>query len=193
MPFPTETSLQFMRNGSELVATEFEQLYAQIGGWLGKEHASTGAHKAITATSIAFPSDGTALSVYAEGEWTPAVLFGGASTGVTYQVQVGRYTRIGRLVIATAAIVLTSKGSSTGNATLGGLPFTVGPDTNGSASVFVGYFASFSAGTTSVTGYAAGAGTAVTLSANGAGGTNALTDAEFTNTSGFQLTAIYFA
>ena len=54
--------------------------------------------------------------------------FGGASTGITYSAQLGRYTKIGRMVIATGNIVLTSKGTSTGAAQIAGLPFTAAND-----------------------------------------------------------------
>lgn len=62
---------------------------------------------------------------YEEGLFTPTINFGGASVGVTYSAQVGRYTRTGDCVNFSIREVLTSKGSSTGTAFLGGLPFTV--------------------------------------------------------------------
>jgi len=58
------------------------------------------------------------------GAWTPVVAFGGASVGVTYAIQVGRYVRTGNLVMATCHVQLTSNGSSTGSFTITGLPFT---------------------------------------------------------------------
>src|SRR5262245_45536848 len=66
-----------------------------------------------------------ALQTYVEGTFTPALTFGGASVGITYATQSGFYTRIGRLVHIEIAIMLTSVGSSTGNAVITGLPFTV--------------------------------------------------------------------
>lgn len=76
---------------------------------------------AATATSINF--GGTSLSIYAESTWTPALSFGGGSVGITYSTQSGTYIRIGKLVVASFNIVLTSKGSSTGAASISGLPF----------------------------------------------------------------------
>jgi hypothetical protein len=67
-----------------------------------------------------------ALDDYEEGTWTMGISFGGASVGVTYASNTGSYTKIGRQVTVTGAIFLTSKGSSTGAATITGLPFTVG-------------------------------------------------------------------
>jgi hypothetical protein len=56
-------------------------------------------------------------------EWTPAVTFGGASTGITYSTQTGTYARVGNMVYIECLIVLTSKGSATGAAQITGLPF----------------------------------------------------------------------
>lgn len=57
------------------------------------------------------------LDDYEEGSWTPVLNFGGAATGITYAAGTsGRYTKIGRLVTATANLVLSSKGSATGSA-----------------------------------------------------------------------------
>lgn len=56
--------------------------------------------------------------------FSPTLLFNGASTGITYASQIGRYTVFGKLVTFSAVIELTSKGSASGNASLllGGLP-----------------------------------------------------------------------
>ena len=67
-----------------------------------------------------------ALDDYEEGTWTMGIAFGGASVGVTYSSNTGTYTKIGRQVTVNGLLQLTSKGSSTGNATITGLPFTIG-------------------------------------------------------------------
>jgi hypothetical protein len=88
---------------------------------------------------IAFPAtqvtsaDANTLDDYEEGTWTPALTFGGGSTGITYSVQLGRYTKIGRIVHVQFRITLSAKGSSTGAAVLNGLPFTVVNSTAGAA------------------------------------------------------------
>jgi len=64
-----------------------------------------------------------ALDDYEEGTWTMGVSFGGGATGVTYGNNTGKYTKIGRQVTVTGYMNLTSKGSSTGNAEITGLPF----------------------------------------------------------------------
>lgn len=75
-------------------------------------------------TSVTFGA-GTALSVYQEGTFTPGMDFGGGTTGITYGIQTGSYTRIGNMIFAYILIALTSKGTSVGTAHLTGLPFAV--------------------------------------------------------------------
>lgn len=61
----------------------------------------------------------------AQGTFVPTLQFGGASTGITYSAngQSGLYTRIGSLIYINIFLQLTSKGQSTGNAIITGLPF----------------------------------------------------------------------
>ena len=69
------------------------------------------------------------LSYYKEGTWTPTLSFGGNVVGIVYGgaagtfYRGGHYTRIGRIVTFSFRIILTSKGTSTGSATITGLPF----------------------------------------------------------------------
>ncbi len=73
---------------------------------------------------------------YDIGTWTPDLQFGGAKVGITYSVQQGYFTKIGRLVVVSAEITLSSKGSSSGAATIHGLPYTVfNGDNNSSISL----------------------------------------------------------
>jgi hypothetical protein len=66
-----------------------------------------------------------ALDDYEEGTWTVGVAFGGAAVGVTTSANTGTYTKIGRQVTVNGYLALTNKGSSTGSATITGLPFTI--------------------------------------------------------------------
>jgi hypothetical protein len=75
-----------------------------------------------------------ALDDYEEGTFTPSVAFGGASTGITYFDRQGNYTKIGRQVTCTMYIAMTNVGSSTGIATIEGLPFTCSNLNRGSVS-----------------------------------------------------------
>lgn len=80
------------------------------------------------ATTLKFGS-GSALSAYiAKTSFTPILKFGTGTTGITYTTQTGYYTQIGSLVIFNINIVLSSKGSSTGTASITGLTLTTGND-----------------------------------------------------------------
>jgi hypothetical protein len=94
----------------------------------------------IDADGVKFGTDSAAanaLDDYEEGTWTIGVAFGGASVGVTTSLNTGTYTKIGRQVTVNGRIDLTSKGSSTGAATITGLPFTVA---NNNANLSAGSF-----------------------------------------------------
>jgi hypothetical protein len=73
-------------------------------------------------------SYGHTLDYYAEGTWTPEIRFNLTGyTGVTYDSGEtgGFFTRIGQLVHVTCLVTLTSSGSSSGPASIIGLPYTV--------------------------------------------------------------------
>jgi hypothetical protein len=82
-------------------------------------------------------SDANTLDDYEEGTFTPTLTTSGtAPTGVTSSAAVGLYIKIGSLVFITARLILTNKGTgATGNARLGGLPFTVSAATSISQSM----------------------------------------------------------
>ncbi len=63
------------------------------------------------------------LSDYEEGTFTPLLKFGGGNTGLT-ATATGLYTKIGRQLSFVIYISLSAKGSSTGGATIFGLPYT---------------------------------------------------------------------
>ena len=75
---------------------------------------------------ISFDGGTTILANYEENTtFTPVLEFGGGTTGITYSTQTGKYARIGNIVFVRINLVLTSKGSDTGAATITGLPFSV--------------------------------------------------------------------
>lgn len=126
--------------------------------------------------------------------WTPGVAFGGGTTGITYAAngQVGRYVRLAPIdvILAWGYIELTAKGSSTGSATLTGLPIAALNVTNLFAPVVL------RPGTlTGITGMVQGAispgGTTISLTFLGTGAHAAVTDANFQNTSHFMVFAAY--
>lgn len=69
-----------------------------------------------------------ALQLYAIGSWTPVLLLGGANVAMTFSTQAGTYIRVGSLVTCFFSLTLTAKGSSTGAATISGLPFPSNAD-----------------------------------------------------------------
>jgi len=80
-----------------------------------------------------------ALNDYEEGTFTPTVVFGSGSSGITYSVREGKYTKIGNTVQYYVKCSLSSKGSSTGNLSITGLPFT-NTDTASPPSILTGAF-----------------------------------------------------
>ena len=82
-----------------------------------------------------------ALDDYEEGTWTPS--FSGTSSspsGVNYASRGGYYTKVGRLVHATAWLNLLNWSSAgSGGASINGLPFTASNATNYYASGSIGY------------------------------------------------------
>ena len=96
--------------------------FNQFGLGLGGANPSSGTGIAFPATQSA-SSDANTLDDYEEGTWTPDLRFSNNSTGITYIVQLGSYTKIGRMVYFTVRISLTSKGSASGGAQIYGLPF----------------------------------------------------------------------
>lgn len=90
-------------------------LAADVSGTLPVANGGTG-----VTTSLGTGAGNVVLG--STSTFTPVLEFGGGTTGITYSTQTGGYSQLGNLVFFTLAIVLTSKGSSTGAATITGLP-----------------------------------------------------------------------
>lgn len=121
---------------------------------------------------------------YAAGTWTPVLRFGGATTGITYAALTGVYVRIGGLLFFDLTVALTSKGTATGAATIAGLP-VVGVSNGG---VFPRYLASMVGIIAPIIGLISG--TVIGLQSGFTAGAD-LTEANFSNSSNFQLVGIY--
>ena len=155
-----------------------------------------GATPSTSGAGITFPAtqsastDANTLDDYEEGTWTPVLTFGGGTTGITYSFQTGIYTKIGNLVFIRCTIVLSSKGSSTGNATITGLPFTSKNTTGGT-----GFALTFSDGMASITGQIINEVEANATTNNcfqtSASATPPLTNSNFTNSSNYQFSGCY--
>jgi len=122
---------------------------------------------------------------YEEGTWTPDLLFGGAKVGLTLATQTGTYTKVGDVVTAVCSIKLSAKGSSTGNATIAGLPYSVSGE-GGSA---IGYFASF--GTLTGMPTVRAAFSAFEIRYRSSGNLANMTDAQFTDTTDLRFVSVY--
>ena len=97
-----------------------------------------------------------ALDDYEEGTWTPTIIGSSGTSGQSYTLQLGSYTRIGRFVHMTFDVRLSAKGTISGYAFLGGHGFTfVGNNVGGS--LFTAYVANLNnQDHYPVTGYATG-------------------------------------
>lgn len=144
-------------------------------------------------TGITFPasfnasSDANTLDDYEEGVFTPALSFGGGSTGLTYQSQKGQYVKIGKNVYVNLYILLLTKGSSTGQAAISGFPFGTGSTTQGTIDFFIplGVRGYMNSGGNQVSLYSGSLGNTgfQMYSCNLTGGGNSgLTDSAFANT-----------
>jgi hypothetical protein len=107
---------------------------AAISGTTGAFTSTVGVGGATPAASgagITFPasasasSDANTLDDYEEGTWTPQFAFGGGSVAMTFSEQAGVYVKVGQLVFCSIVVTFTNKGTSTGNCTITGLPFTI--------------------------------------------------------------------
>ena len=132
----------------------------------------------LSAGQIKFPatqnasSDANTLDDYEEGAWTPTISGSTSTTGQTYSFQLGRYVKIGTMVLCTFDVQLSNKGTITGSAIIGGLPFSARSQTGievGSYSA--AYFAGFATSFTWIAGHIGGAVTNVTLYGLTAAGT----------------------
>jgi hypothetical protein len=109
----------------------------------------------------------------------PSLLFGGAAVGLTYLDREAYYIKLERLVYVVIRVRLTAKGSSTGNATIAGLPFNHDFGTLSPATGPLGYGTGYAALTSAPT-YWVGTSN-INLVQWGAAGVSSLTHANFTD------------
>jgi hypothetical protein len=72
-----------------------------------------------------------ALDDYEEGTWTPTLIQSTTNPTITYNRQLGHYTKIGRLVLLTGNMYSTSVTNGSGNVRIGGLPFVINAQDQG--------------------------------------------------------------
>lgn len=132
------------------------------------------------------------MAINEVGTFVPVLKFGGASVGITYgTANAGWYTRMGNLVFVTVLLVLTSKGTSVGQAVIGGLPFPArarigqadglsSPGYSGMTGLASAPWGTTAQGTSDISVFMFSATAQV-----------ALTDAQFTNTSALRFSGVY--
>lgn len=143
-------------------------------------------------TNISFDSGAHTLNSYTSATFTPVLAFGGASVGITYATQAGKYWKIGAVVYFNINIFLTSKGSSVGNATITGLPFASANDGQVQMIGIEAFLNTYPAGTTYIVGELDPNTSAVIIAACGAGNQVAVTNTEFANNSELTISGFYW-
>ena len=158
----------------------------------------------LAAGGLTFNGDSAAANAiddYEEGTWTPTLAFGGGNVGITYAPTTGgSYVKIGRQVILYGRLEITSKGSSTGNVTIGSFPFTIGNITSGSSGIegnaYFGYVHNIlsDADNAHLIATANQSQTQMDLSFNNdSGNSEAVTNAKFEDSTSLAFTCIYSA
>lgn len=116
---------------------------ATIGGTLGVTGVATFDAQPVFSAGIdfagqlAFPAtqsasaDVNTLDDYEEGTWTPGIGGSGGESGQAYTTQSGQYIKVGKLVLATFSLHISTEGTITTSAEITGLPFAIENPTNG--------------------------------------------------------------
>ncbi len=83
----------------------------------------------LTNGKIKFPAsqqastDPNTLDDYEEGEWTPSFRGNDSAPTISYGTRIGRYVKIGRLVVATCRVSADSRSGGSGDLAVSGFPF----------------------------------------------------------------------
>jgi hypothetical protein len=200
---PSASSLLFRDNANTTTLGDL----TTTGAWTLGPSASTATNCVVNGAAsvthgVVFPASQNAvanantLDDYEEGTWTPNFLWGGAASGITYGNRVATYTKIGNRVFFHMFVDYGSRGSSTGNFTITGLPFTSVATASGGHSAVAIWFSNVSLTNYVITGYVGQSSTTIFLNASpintSAGSTIAVSDTAFpSNNGGFMITGHY--
>jgi hypothetical protein len=106
-------------NNQNGASTAAQVVYIKTGTYTGVSVTNNGT--VTTAKSVLLDA-ATVTYVNGDGSWTPGLSFGGGTTGITYGTQSGRFHIQNNKIWFSGTVILTDKGSSTGNALVTGLP-----------------------------------------------------------------------
>jgi hypothetical protein len=178
-----------------ILKSYFDTLYVALTGDQTVAGVKTfSSNPVVSGGGIVFPgtqvpsAGANTLDDYEEGTWTPAIAFGGGTTGVTYSTQGGLYTKIGRMVTVQGAFVLSSNGTSAGAVTITGLPFTNG---GLATTVHFGYYTGMAGLTGALKGYITAGSAVINVVQSAAAAIAAITDANTSDTSTLIFTATF--
>lgn len=127
----------------------------------------------------------------ASTSFVPSLAFGEASQGITYSNQVGRYSMHGNVVYFEIYVSITGKGTSSGAATIEGLPFATSSTTN-LIPTFAVHADQFSSDVTQVMARTFPGSTSIQINRLASGTAAPLTDADFGNYSALSVSGHYF-
>jgi hypothetical protein len=117
------TPMLFLPNGSVSVKLN------QYGIGVGASTPTSGAGITFPATQSA-SSNANTLDDYEEGTWTPVVALSSSNPTVTYDVQFGSYTKVGRSVTVTCHLQWSNATGGSGDFRISGLPFNTANTTS---------------------------------------------------------------
>jgi hypothetical protein len=148
----SDVAIHILKTGSQdtlLRNTGQTEICAASGGGGGqrivfKIGASTGSMSDVakfTDSGLCFGTDtagANALDDYEEGTWTPTI-----NSSLNANIAVGRYVKVGSLVMASGRLDWNSNSGSGGGIGMGGLPFATHGDSNTRTAATVGYMIGF--------------------------------------------------
>ena len=142
--------------------------YGPGSGFVPSIRITTDGYVVVTNGRILFPNVANAspdvftLDDYREGTFLPTLTATGGASGQSYVAQNGFFTKVGRIVIVNAYVVLNTAGTFTGNVVFGNLPFTCSVG-GGNGGLSIGYWANLNANVVGLTGYVVGGGTTAAI------------------------------
>ena len=116
-------TIDFYRNGSR-----HAQIFTNNAGGdiIFRNNTTTERIRIQSGGGISFNGDtatANALDDYEEGTWTPVFQGTGSNPTVSYNIQVGRYVKVGTVITVSCRLSTASTSGGSGSLLIGGLPF----------------------------------------------------------------------